>query len=149
MFLGNTHKSSDLLIPWCTYTDPEIAHVGRYESDLPEGQYEVFIKHLRDVDRCMCDGVSDGFVKIIVQSGTCEIVGATICAPHAGDMISEPTLCIQHGLKVQDLSGIIHPYPTTQEATRLAALGFNKYFKSVDGAAMRTLSMVMANLEQH
>ena len=123
--------------------------MGRYESDLPEGQYEVFIKHLRDVDRCMCDGVSDGFVKIIVQYGTCEIVGATICAPHAGDMISEPTLCIQHGLKVQDLSGIIHPYPTTQEATRLAALGFNKYFKSVDGAAMRTLSMVMANLEKH
>ena len=149
MFLGNSHKSGDLLIPWCTYTDPEIAHVGKYESDLLEGQYEVFTKHLRDVDRCMCDGVSDGFVKIIAESGSCAIIGATICAPHAGDMISELTVCIQHGLKVQDLSGIIHPYPTTQEATRLAALGFNKYFKNINGAPMKTLSMVMANLEQH
>lgn len=147
MFLGNTHKSSDLLIPWCTYTDPEIAHVGKYESELVATgvEHESFVKQLKDVDRCMCDGVSDGFVKITIDSTSCKIIGATVCGPHAGDMISELTVCIQNGLRAQDLSGTIHPYPTTQEATRLACLGFNKYFKNVDGIPMKTLRRIMSD----
>lgn len=150
MFLGPSHRSSDLLIPWCSYTDPEIAHVGKYEKELLENgiAHEVFMKPLKDVDRCMCEGVTDGFVKVIVRASTCEIVGATICGPRAGDMISEMTVCIQNGLKVQDLSGTIHPYPTTQEATRLACLGFNKYFKSKDGVPMRALRMRMDKIEK-
>jgi hypothetical protein len=109
MFLGNTNKESDLLIPWCTYTEPEIAHVGKYEAELAaEGiPFESFTKQLADVDRCACDGVADGFVKLTIRSGTSQIVGATICGPNAGDMISEVTLAMQYGISLPQLAGTI------------------------------------------
>lgn len=146
MFLGDTNKLSDILIPWCTYTEPEIAHVGKYESELDRAgvAHESFIKNLAEVDRCMCDGVKEGFVKITVRAGTDEIVGATICGPNAGDMISELTLCMQYGIGVTQIAGTIHPYPTTQESLRLACLGYNKYFKNPAGVPLATLRLVMA-----
>ena len=69
MFLGNENMQSDMLIPWCTYTEPEIAHVGKYESELVSAgiKFESFMRQLADVDRCMCDGVKAGFVKITVR----------------------------------------------------------------------------------
>ena len=148
-FWGETShvaRASDLLIPWCTYTDPEIAHVGKCEDELDRKgiAYETLVRQLKDVDRCLCDGVDEGFVKLIMPTGTQQIVGATICGPNAGDMISEVTLCMQYGITVPQLAGTIHPYPTTQESIRQACLGFNKYFKNPQGAALLTLKRFMA-----
>ena len=95
----------------------------------------------------MCDGVKSGFVKITVREGTDEILGATICGPNAGDMISEITICMQYGIGIAQISGTIHPYPTTQEAIRQACLGFNKYFKNPAGVPLATLKLVMAEKE--
>jgi len=150
MFLGNTQRITDLLIPWCTYTEPEVAHVGKYEAELVAAgiEHESFIKQLADCDRCMCDGVKDGFVKITVRAGTDEIIGATICGPNAGDMISEITLCMQYGIGIAQLAGTIHPYPTTQEAVRLCCLGFNKYFKNPQAVPLATLRLAMAQKEE-
>ena len=150
MFLGNTHKLSDLLIPWCTYTEPEVAHVGKYEAELTAAgvAFETFTRQLGDVDRCMCDGVSKGFVKITVKAGTDEIVGATICGPNAGDMISEITVCMQYGIGIAHVAGTIHPYPTTQESVRQACLGFNKYYKDPNAAPLHTLRLLMAEKEK-
>ena len=149
MFLGNTHKLSDLLIPWCTYTEPEVAHVGKYEAELTASgtEFESFTRQLGDVDRCMCDGVSQGFVKITVKAGTDEIVGATICGPNAGDMISEITICMQYGIGIAHIAGTIHPYPTAQEAIRQACLGYNKYYKDPKAVPMHTLRLAMAEKE--
>jgi pyruvate/2-oxoglutarate dehydrogenase complex dihydrolipoamide dehydrogenase (E3) component len=149
MFLGDTNKLSDLLIPWCTYTEPEIAHVGKYESELTSAgiKFESFVKQLKDVDRCMCDGTTEGFVKITIEEGTDKIIGATICGPNAGDMISEITVCMQHGIGLTQLAGVIHPYPTQQEAVRHACLGYNKYLKNPNGPALGALKMAMQEKE--
>ena len=150
MFLGDTKKLSNLLIPWCTYTEPEVAHVGKYESELDEAgiKYESFVKKLGDVDRCMCDGVTEGFVKITIRADTDEILGATICGPNAGDMISEITLAMQYGIGISQIAGTIHPYPTTQEAIRGACLGYNKYYKNPDAAPLVTLRKIMDEKEK-
>lgn len=95
MFLGRS-KYSKLIIPWCTYTDPEIAHVGvySYQLDAQKEVYRVFCKRLSDVDRSITDGETEGFVKILCKGKTDEIIGASIVAPHAGDMISEITMAM-------------------------------------------------------
>lgn len=113
-------KLSSLVIPWCTYTSPEIAHVGLYEGQAKEQGIEVdtFVQQLRDVDRAILDGEDDGFVKVHVKKGTDTIVGATIVASHAGDMISEITLAMTHGLGLSKIGSTIHPYPTQAEAIR-------------------------------
>lgn len=150
MFLGDTHKLSSLLIPWCTYTEPEVAHVGKYEAELTATgiEFESFTRQLGDVDRCMCDGVTHGFVKITIRAGTDEIVGATICGPNAGDMISEITLAMQYGIGISQIAGTIHPYPTSQEAIRQACLGYNKYYKDRTAAPFATLTLAMAEKEK-
>lgn len=149
MFLGDHNRLSSLLIPWCTYTEPEIAHVGKYENELKASgiEYECFSRQLKDVDRCLCDGVTKGFVKIIAKSGTDEILGATICGPNAGDMISELTLSIQHGIGITQIAGTIHPYPTAQESIRQACLGYNKYFKNPKGVPLTTLKLLMKKID--
>ena len=93
LFFGRD-KVSNLLIPWATYTEPEVAHVGLYEKDLEDRDvaYATFTREFSDVDRAIVDGEGDGFVKIHVKKGTDEIVGATIVSSHAGDMISEITV---------------------------------------------------------
>ena len=90
---------SALTIPWCTYTDPEIAHVGLYVRDARERGIPVktFTVPMRDVDRAVPDGEEGGFVKIHVHEGTDRIVGATIVARHAGEMINEITLAMVAG----------------------------------------------------
>jgi len=149
MFLGDTNKLSSLLIPWCTYTEPEVAHVGKYEAELTAAgvKFESFVRNLGDVDRCMCDGVKEGFVKITIKEGTDEILGATICGPNAGDMISEITLAMQYGIGIAQIAGVIHPYPTTQESIRQACLGYNKYYKNPAGVPIATLKLQMAEKE--
>lgn len=119
LFMGRK-KSTSLVMPWCTYTSPEIAHVGLYESEAREKGIEVdtFIQELREVDRAILDGEDEGFVKVHVKKGTDTIVGATIVARHAGDLICDITLAMTHGLGLKKIGSTIHPYPTQAEAIR-------------------------------
>jgi len=113
-------KLSSLNIPWCTYTDPEIAHVGVSEQEANHRGLglDTFVRKLSDVDRALADGRNQGFVKIHVESGGDRILGATVVAPHAGDMISEVSVAMAAGMGLGELSNVIHPYPTWAEAIR-------------------------------
>jgi len=121
-------KSTSLVIPWCTYTSPEIAHVGLYENQAKKKGIEVdtFIQEFHDVDRAILDGDDNGFVKVHVKRGTDRIVGATIVARHAGDLISEITLAMTHGLGLKNIGSTIHPYPTQADAIRKLGDQFNR-----------------------
>jgi len=125
---GGRKKLSALTIPWCTYTDPEIAHVGLYERDARERgiDVETFTRSLKDVDRAIADGEEEGFVKIHVKKGTDRILGATIVARHAGEMISEITLAIVGNVGLRTLSNVIHSYPTQAEAIKQVADAYNR-----------------------
>ncbi len=116
-------KLNSLVMPWVTYTDPEIAHVGLYEADAQAKGLDTDTIHIpfSEVDRALTDGKTDGFVKILLRRGSDQILGATIVSPHAGELISEMTLAIvtKQGLKA--ISQVIHPYPTQAEAIKKAA----------------------------
>ena len=116
-------KVSALTVPWCTYTSPEIAHVGLYEHQAAERGIEIdtYKVPLGDVDRAIVDGTTEGFVKVHVRKGRDKIVGATIVADRAGDLIGEITLAMTAGLGLGAISGVIHPYPTQAEAIRKTA----------------------------
>ncbi len=128
LFFGRA-KASDLVIPWCTYTDPEVAHVGMYEKNAKEQGIEVetYRVDLSDVDRAILDGEDRGFVKVLTRKGTHKILGATLVARHAGEMISEITLAMVAGAGLKTLSKTIHPYPTQAEVIRKAG---DAYFRS-------------------
>jgi pyruvate/2-oxoglutarate dehydrogenase complex dihydrolipoamide dehydrogenase (E3) component len=127
LFLGRK-KASALTMPWCTYTDPEIAHVGLYESDARERGIEVdtYVRQFKEVDRAVLDGEQDGFVKIHVRKGRDEILGATIVARHAGEMISEITVAMTARIGLGKLASVIHPYPTQAEAIRQCSDAYNR-----------------------
>jgi pyruvate/2-oxoglutarate dehydrogenase complex dihydrolipoamide dehydrogenase (E3) component len=127
LFFGRD-KVSDLLIPWATYTDPEVAHVGLYEKDLNERNipFITFKREFNEVDRGIVDGTTSGYVKIHVEKGKDRILGATIVGSHAGDMISEITVAMQAGMGLGKLAGVIHPYPTTSEAIRQCGDAYNR-----------------------
>jgi len=120
--LAYAHTDS-LIIPWATYTEPEVAHVGMYEEDAKRKGIEVetYTYKLDEVDRAILDGEEEGFVRIHVKKGTDRIVGATIVAAHAGDLISELTVLMKAGAGLKTLTGTIHPYPTQAEAMKKAA----------------------------
>ena len=120
--LGTAHRSS-LIIPWCTYTEPEIAHVGMYEAEAhAKGlDVETFTQSLEEVDRAVLDGEADGFARVHVKKGTDTILGATIVAGHAGSLISEITVAMNAGAGLGVIGGTIHPYPTQSEAIRKVA----------------------------
>jgi pyruvate/2-oxoglutarate dehydrogenase complex dihydrolipoamide dehydrogenase (E3) component len=125
---GGRKKWSALTIPWTTYTDPEIAHVGLYERDAREKGIEVdtFIRPFEEVDRAVADGEEEGFVKVHVKKGTDKILGATIVARHAGEMISEITLAMVGNMGLKTLAGVIHTYPTQAEAIKHVADAYNR-----------------------
>jgi pyruvate/2-oxoglutarate dehydrogenase complex dihydrolipoamide dehydrogenase (E3) component len=127
LFYGRD-KFSDLLIPWATYTDPEVAHVGLYEKDLEERgiEYTTIHRAFDDVDRAIVDGETEGFVKIHVKKGKDQILGATIVGSHAGDMISEISVAMQAGMGLGKLASVIHPYPTAAEAIRQCGDAYNR-----------------------
>ncbi|MFQ5992049.1 MAG: mercuric reductase [Nitrospiraceae bacterium] len=127
--LGLAYASTDsLIIPWCTYTEPEIAHVGMYEADAKAKGFEVetFTFKLDEVDRAILDGEDEGFARVHVKKGTDKILGATIVAAHAGDMISEFTVLMKAGLGLSNLAGTIHPYPTQAEVSKKVANAWRK-----------------------
>jgi pyruvate/2-oxoglutarate dehydrogenase complex dihydrolipoamide dehydrogenase (E3) component len=118
---GLAYASIDsLTIPWCTYTEPEIAHVGMYEAEakMKGLQVETYTYRLDEVDRAILDGEEEGFARVHIQKGTDKILGATIVAAHAGDLISEFTALIKAGAGAKTLAGTIHPYPTQAEVNK-------------------------------
>ena len=127
LFFGRA-KASALTIPWVTYTDPELAHVGLYEHEARKRGIAVktFVQEFGEVDRAILDGETEGFVRIHVREGSDEIVGATIVAANAGEMISEVTLAMVGRLGLATIARAIHPYPTRSEAIRKIGDAYNR-----------------------
>ena len=122
LFPGRKRMSA-LTIPWCTYTDPEIAHVGLYVRQANERGIPVrtFTVPMHTVDRAIADGEEDGFAKIHVRDGSDRILGATVVASHAGEMINGVSLAMVAGVGLRTLADVIHAYPTQAEAFKMAA----------------------------
>jgi pyruvate/2-oxoglutarate dehydrogenase complex dihydrolipoamide dehydrogenase (E3) component len=127
LFFGRA-KMSSLVIPRCTYTEPEIAHVGASLRDAKEKGVELdtFTQPMSEVDRAILDGETEGFVRVHVRKGTDNIVGATIVAAHAGDMISNVAMAMTHGLGLGKMASTIFPYPTQAEAVRKTGDAYNR-----------------------
>ncbi len=125
---GGCERLSQRIVPWCTYTDPEIAHVGMYVRDANARGIPVktFTVPMHQVDRAITNSEQGGFVKIHVREGSDHILGATIVARNAGDMISQVTLAMVAGVGLRTLAKVIHAYPTKTEAIREAALAYNR-----------------------
>ena len=121
-------KLSDLIMPWCTYTAPEIAHVGMYERDAKEKGLEIdtYTAQMAEANRAVTDGQEDGFVKIHVKKGTDQIVGATIVAAHSGDLITQLTMAMQSKIGLGSFTNFIYPYPTQGEAIKRAAGAYTR-----------------------
>ncbi len=127
LFLGRA-RASALTIPWCTYTDPEVAHVGLSEREAREQHLPVrsFVQELASVDRAVLDGQTEGFVKVLVRQDTDQIVGATVVADHAGDLSAEITLAMVHRIGLGKIARTIHPYPTQAEAIKKLGDAYNR-----------------------
>jgi pyruvate/2-oxoglutarate dehydrogenase complex dihydrolipoamide dehydrogenase (E3) component len=127
LFFGK-EKMSNLLIPYATYTEPEIASVGLYGKDCEAKgiKYVTFEKHFSDNDRAICDGDKVGMVRIRVEENSDKILGATIIGKNAGNMISEITLAMQSNVGLGSIATVIHPYPTYAEAIRQTGDLYNK-----------------------
>jgi len=127
LFLGRA-RASALTIPRCTYTDPEIGHVGLDEPRARARGVEVraFVQRLDEVDRAVLDGEPDGFVKVLVQRGSDRIVGATVVARHAGEMLPALTLAITREIGLGALASVVHAYPTQADAVRRLGDAYNR-----------------------
>jgi pyruvate/2-oxoglutarate dehydrogenase complex dihydrolipoamide dehydrogenase (E3) component len=127
LFFGRANASA-LTIPWCTYTDPEIANVGLSERDATTRGIRVktFIQEFSDVDRAILDGETEGLVKVHVREGSDTILGATIVARHAGEMLPQLTLAVSHGVGLRKIATTIHTYPTQAEAIRKLGDQYNR-----------------------
>lgn len=125
LFFGRK-KASSLVMPWCTYTDPEIAHVGLYERQAREQgrRVETVTVGLEDVDRAVLDEATDGFVRVHHERG--RLLGCTIVAPHAGEMIAEAAYALTQRGTLGALSATIHPYPTQSEALKKAGDAYRR-----------------------
>jgi pyruvate/2-oxoglutarate dehydrogenase complex dihydrolipoamide dehydrogenase (E3) component len=119
LFFGRG-KASALVIPWCTFTDPEVAHVGLYEDEARKGSQAVVTHtvNLEEVDRAVLDGATEGFARVHMDGKTGRILGATLVSEHAGESISEFVLAMTQSVALSAFSSTIHPYPTQAEALK-------------------------------
>jgi pyruvate/2-oxoglutarate dehydrogenase complex dihydrolipoamide dehydrogenase (E3) component len=119
LFFGRKRLSA-LHMPWTTYTDPEVAHVGLHEREARQRgiAVDIYRRSFSDVDRAIADGEEQGFVQVLTRTGSDKILGATIVARHAGEMLSEITLAMVATVGLGTLASVIHPYPTQAEAIR-------------------------------
>ncbi len=137
-------RMSRLIIPWCTYTDPEIAHVGLYEPQAKERGIRVttLTVPLAENDRAILDGEDAGFVRVHLKEGTDQILGATVVAAHAGDLLTYFTLAMAKGNGLSMLASPIYPYPTQAEVIKKLA---NLYLQTkLTPAVKRLLSTLLA-----
>lgn len=121
-------RTASLIIPWCTYTDPEVARVGLDEAGArAKGiDLESHCVSLREVDRAVLDGEEEGFARVHLKKGTDEIVGATVVAAHAGDLISQFVLAMKGKVGLRTIAETIYPYPTQAEAIKKVATAWRK-----------------------
>ena len=127
LFFGRS-RTSRLVIPWATYTDPEVAQVGLNEREAAERgvAIDTIRVDMNRVDRAILDGEEEGFLKVHVKKGKDTIVGATLVARRGGDMISEITLAMSKGIGLGKIASVIHPYPTQAEVIKRAADAYNR-----------------------
>src|SRR5437762_6975755 len=116
------------VVPWCTYVDPEVGHVGLGEKEAQQKNidYDLFVVPLEDVDRAVVESEDAGFAKILTAKGSDKILGATIVAPHAGDLLHEFVLAMKTGIGLGKIASTIHAYPTFAELARKAGDKYNK-----------------------
>lgn len=116
-------KTDYRVIPWATFTEPEVARVGLNETEAKEQsiEYEVTTYGIDDLDRAIADGEAHGFIKVLTVPGKDKILGVTIVGEHAGDLIAEYILAMKHGLGLNKILGTIHIYPTLAEANKFVA----------------------------
>jgi pyruvate/2-oxoglutarate dehydrogenase complex dihydrolipoamide dehydrogenase (E3) component/uncharacterized membrane protein YdjX (TVP38/TMEM64 family) len=116
-------KADYRVVPWATFTDPEVARVGLSESEAKEQgvAYEATKYGIDDLDRAIADGTAHGFVKVLTVPGKDKILGVTIVGEHAGDLLAEYVLAMKHGLGLNKILGTIHTYPTLAEANKYVA----------------------------
>jgi len=116
------------VVPWCTYTDPEVAHVGFGEKDAQKKNidYDLFVVPLEDVDRAVVESEESGFAKVLARKGSDRILGATIVGSHAGDLLHEFVLAMKAKIGLGTIASTIHAYPTFAELTRKAGDKYNK-----------------------
>jgi len=124
-------------VPGCTFTSPEVAHVGLSEAaavaEFGEGAVSTVVRQLRDMDRAICEGKEDGFVKIVYRAKGGDILGATIVAPVAGEMISEIAVAMAGNVKLPALASVMHSYPSYSLALQTLAAGV--YYEKLKGSA--------------
>ena len=127
LFMGRA-KGSALVIPWCTYTSPELAHVGLTARQAEEKGIEIdtFTQEMSGVDRAILEGETGGFVRVHVRKGSDEIVGATVVANNAGDMIDSLSMAMTQKIGLGSVANVIHPYPTQGEAVRKVGDLYNR-----------------------
>ena len=135
-------RASKLLIPWTTYTSPEVAHVGIYESEAASAgiAIDTYTQDFSGVDRAILDG-SEGFVRVHVKKGTDKILGATVVGENAGDLISEITMAMTHRLGLSKIGSTIHSYPTTADSIRKLGDQYNR--KRLTGLSKWILSRLL------
>ncbi|HEX4857779.1 MAG TPA: FAD-dependent oxidoreductase, partial [Usitatibacteraceae bacterium] len=111
------------VVPWATFTDPEVARVGLNEQEAKEKgiAHDVHVYGIDDLDRAIADGEAHGFVKVITPKGSDKVLGATIVGEHAGDLLVEFVAAMKHGFGLEGILGTIHTYPTLGEANKFAA----------------------------
>jgi len=121
-------RLSKLVMPWCTYTDPEIAHVGLSEQGAVEQglRIDTYQVPISRANRAVTDGEEAGLVKVHVRHGSDRIVGATVVASHAGELIPQLSLAIQHEIGLGAFSALIYPYPTQGEAIKAVAGAYTR-----------------------
>ena len=127
LFAGKK-RLADLVVPWVTYTDPEIAHVGLTASQaLARGvELDTYMVPMSDIDRAVCDSETAGFAKVHVRKGTDKILGATLVGAHAGEMIGEVCLAMTSGLGLGRIASTLHPYPTQAEVIKRLGDAYNR-----------------------
>ncbi len=121
-------RASQLIIPWCTYTSPEVAHVGMYPDEARQRGFEIdsYTQPFSAIDRAILDSETDGFAKVHCHKGTDRILGATIVAANAGDMIGKIVMAMKYRIGLKKIASVIHPYPTQAEAVRKLGDQFNR-----------------------
>jgi pyruvate/2-oxoglutarate dehydrogenase complex dihydrolipoamide dehydrogenase (E3) component len=116
------------VVPWCTYTDPEVAHVGLGEKEAKQKNvdYDLFVVPLEDLDRAVVESEDAGFVKVLTARDSDKILGATMVGPHAGDLLHEFVLAMKAGIGLGTVASTIHAYPTFAELVRKVGDKYNK-----------------------
>lgn len=124
--LSGQQRHTELTIPWCTFCDPEIAHVGLRVLEARQRSIPIksFTIMMQDVDRAITDGQDVGYLKIHIEDGTDKILGATIVASRASELVNEMAVILGSGISMNKLANIVHTYPTESRAITLAALAY-------------------------